>query len=179
MARTFIQLPQRINPVAWLVAVLLVIFLAFSIATPLRNYFEQKADLAKLNATIAKQEEDKARLTDELNRYHDQDYIKEQARTRLGLIDPGESAFRIVSPKIDSSTPGDKIGESKPADQDKQKDWYATLLDSVSKPEDATSLNGPNAKATDPNQPEDHQLPTVPGTENRKNSSTNNPGGGH
>lgn len=156
MARSFVKLPQRLNPVGLVAAAVLLIFLAVSIATPLRNYFEQRSELAHINETIAAQQERKKDLTEELNRYQNEDYIKEQARVRLGLIEPGESAYRIVSPGIQAGTPGENPGEEDPK---KDQRWYSKLWNSISVPED---------QAVDdmtPDGVENHHLPTVPGTE--------------
>lgn len=150
IARSFIQLPSQVSPAVLIAALLLVIFLAVSIASPLRNYFEQRAELAELNAQIAQQQQEKERLTDELNRYNNEDYIREQARTRLGLIERGESAFRIISPEINATAPESTPG----ADEDvpQRGEWYQQLWDSISVPELA-------APEDDPAQNND--LPTV------------------
>ncbi|HIW96453.1 MAG TPA: septum formation initiator family protein [Candidatus Corynebacterium gallistercoris] len=154
VARSFVQLPKKFSPKGLIIAAGLAIFLAFSISTPLRNYFEQRSELAEINSTIAAQEQRKAELTDELNRYSNEDYIKEQARTRLGLIEPGESAFRIISPSINSSAP-DPALDDEAAEDDKR--WYTKLWDSISIPEDELT---PEESTT--GDVENHHLPTVP-----------------
>lgn len=152
MARSFVQLPQKVNPMILLAAAVIVVFLAVSISTPLRNYFEQRAELAQLNAQIAQQESEKQRLTEELGRYTNEDYLKEQARTRLGLIEPGESAFRIFSPNIHADAPGAAPGVEE--NLEPLGDWYQQLWDSISVPEEPATP--PNAT------PGDHDLPTLP-----------------
>ncbi|MGJ4050799.1 FtsB family cell division protein [Corynebacterium macclintockiae] len=166
MARTFVAVPKNMSPATWLVALMLAIFLALSIANPLRNYFEQRAELAQINAKIEGQEKEKAELTNELNRYRDQDYIKEQARTRLGLIEPGESAYRIISPKIHADKLGTEQGEDATGDES-NRDWYARLWDSISTPEEAKDEDSDPAK-------ENHKLPTVP-EQNPEQGSAQNP----
>lgn len=153
MARSFVTLPQKINPLATVISIVLVIFLALSIATPLRNYFEQRAEIARLDEKIHAQEQRKNELTDELNRYNNEDYIKEQARTRLGLIEPGESAYRIISPRIKSTAPGEGVN----GDDEKQqgeREWYQKLWDSLSVPE-------PTEEQIQQEQQQNH-LPTIP-----------------
>lgn len=154
MARSFVEVPKNMSPTTWLVALVLVIFLAVSIANPLRNYFEQRAELAQLNQKIEVQEKEKAELTSELNRYRDEDFIKEQARTRLGLIEPGESAYRIISPKIHSDELGTETDEESKGEGEGNRDWYAQLWDSISTPEEELQEDDPAS--------EDHKLPTVP-----------------
>ena len=112
------------------------------------------AELAQLNQEIEAQEKEKAELTSELNRYRDEDYIKEQARTRLGLIEPGESAYRIISPKIHADELGTESEEGSNGESEGNRDWYAQLWDSISTPEEELKEDDP---AT-----EDHKLPTVP-----------------
>ena len=157
-ARSFVSLPQRINPLATVIATVLVIFLALSIATPLRNYFEQRAEIARLDEKIHAQEQRKNELTDELNRYNNEDYIKEQARTRLGLIEPGESAYRIISPRIKSTAPGD--GVTGDEGQQGEREWYQKLWDSLSVPE-------PTPEQIQQEQQQNH-LPTIPGPDQPK-----------
>lgn len=162
LARSFVQLPKKVSPVVLTVAALLVIFLAISIAQPLRNYFEQRAELAEINAQISQQQQERDRLTEELNRYNNEDYIKEQARTRLGLIEKGESAFRILSPEINSTAPGSTPGAEETAPE--KGDWYKQLWDSISVPEFA-----------EPEKPheQEHNLPTVQEPARDKNPTQN------
>lgn len=163
IARNFVQLPSRINPIATLVAALLIVFMVVSLATPLRNYFEQRNELAQLAATIEQQQAHKAALEQELDRYNNDNFLREQARTRLGLIEPGESAYRIISPSIRSGAALHSDGtdplvnpeaeEQAAADQP----WYLQLWDSVSVPEIAeTTEFGVEEEQTAP-----LQLPTI------------------
>ncbi|RAV33258.1 FtsB family cell division protein [Corynebacterium heidelbergense] len=153
MARSFIQLPKRMNAAATITVLLVVVFLAISIATPLRNYFQQRGELARLNSQLATQQQRKDELTEQLNRYNNDDYVREQARTRLGLIEPGESAFRIVSPKISSGSPN--AGQEQDGqDPLEHRPWYQQLWDSIAVPEPATG----EGKAPDHVLP----VPTVP-----------------
>lgn len=134
LARSFVELPKKINPLVTVAVVLVVAFVALSVATPLRNYFQQRAELAEVNATIARQLEERDELTEELDRYNSEAYIREQARTRLGVIEPGESAFRLMDPKIDTESPTDP-GHA-PEDTSDPDPWYTQLWGSVSTPPD-------------------------------------------
>ena len=149
-ARRFVQLPQQINPMVLAVAAAVVIILGVTIAQPLRNYFEQRAELAEIDAKIAQQEQERDRLTAELNRYQNDDYVREQARTRLGLIEPGESAFRIISPNINANAPESTPGADETTPE--RSAWYQQLWDSISIPDEA-ALGDPSV--------DQHHLPTV------------------
>lgn len=88
--------------VAVLITVVLVVLVA--IAVPLRNYYTGKAEIARLNESIAAKEEEKAQLQEDLERYSDPEYAKQEARRRLGMVEPGETAWRIIDPRMESST---------------------------------------------------------------------------
>lgn len=152
LARSFVQLPQRVSPAILIFVALMVIFLALSIAQPLRNYFDQRSQLAQLEQQIDAQEQERDRLTGELNRFNNEDYIKEQARTRLGLIEPGESAFRIFSPKIDANSSGSTPGVETDVPEEPG-EWYQQLWDAISTPEEEKPTGDHVV---------DHNLPTVP-----------------
>ena len=88
--------------VAVLITVVLVVLVA--IAVPLRNYYTGKAEIARLNESIAAKEEEKAQLQEDLERYSDPEYAKQEARRRLGMVEPGETAWRIIDPRMEGST---------------------------------------------------------------------------
>lgn len=153
IARTFVEVPKKINPLVLLMAIGLVVFLAWSITVPARNYFEQKSELARIEAQIESGQREKQELTEELNRYNSEDYIREQARTRLGLIEPGETAFRLISPRIGSEAATNEPGKE---DEGDARQWYQRLWDSVAIPEEETT------EPTKEEQAPKHKLPTLP-----------------
>jgi cell division protein FtsB len=106
LARSFVELPKKANPLVALTVIVVVTVMALTVAQPLRNYFQQKADLAQVNAKIDDQMQQRQDLSDELNRYRDENYVKEQARVRLGVVEPGETAYRLTDPKIDAGATG-------------------------------------------------------------------------
>lgn len=139
LARTFVALPKKMNPIVALAVLLVVVFVALSVATPLRNYFQQEAELAEIHAEIEAQQEERDRLEAELDRYQSEAYIREQARTRLGVVEPGESAFRLMDPRINPSAPGGTGAEETEGDPDP---WYTQLWGSVATPPDSDSGDG-------------------------------------
>ena len=66
----------------------------------------------------------------DLEKYHSKEYIKEQARRRLGVIEPGETAFRIIDPDAETKnhTETPQATETTPA-------WYTTIWDSLTIPD--------------------------------------------
>lgn len=133
LARSFVELPKKMNPLVTVAVILVVAFVALSVATPLRNYFQQRAELAQVEATIERQLAERDDLNAELDRYNSEAYIREQARTRLGVVEQGESAFRLMDPRIDTSSPTDPGVEHDDSEPDP---WYTQLWGSVATPAD-------------------------------------------
>lgn len=133
LARSFVELPKKMNPLVTVAVILVVAFVALSVATPLRNYFQQRAELAQVEATIERQLAERDDLNAELDRYNSEAYIREQARTRLGVVEQGESVFRLMDPRIDTSSPTDPGVEHDDSEPDP---WYTQLWGSVATPAD-------------------------------------------
>lgn len=107
---------------------LAVIAVLVMIIVPLRNYMEQRSEITRLNASIAQLTERKDRMQLEIEKYQSDEYVREQARIRLGVIEPGEIAFRVVDPGLENSRQtAESLTESA-----KQLSWYERLWDSVS-----------------------------------------------
>lgn len=68
---------------------LLVLFLVSVLAIPLRTFAQQQADVAATQDNIARMEQRIKQLEDEKELYSNPAYVKEQARLRLGLVEPG------------------------------------------------------------------------------------------
>lgn len=79
-----------------LVMVVVIVALAISFATTLRVYLTQQHDLAVAEQEIRERSAQIADLQSELARWNDPDYIKAQARERLGWVMPGETGYRVV-----------------------------------------------------------------------------------
>ena len=79
-----------------LVMVIVVVVLAISFAGTLRIYLSQQHDLAVAEQQIRERSDQIADLQAELARWNDPDYVKAQARDRLGWVMPGEIGYRVV-----------------------------------------------------------------------------------
>ncbi len=92
---TLLGLGARITGRA-LVLAAVVVLLGLSYASSLRIYLDQQHQLALANQQIA---ERAARITDlqaELKRWEDPNFVRAQARDRLGWVMPGEIGYRVV-----------------------------------------------------------------------------------
>ena len=111
--------------VAVLITVVLIVLIA--IAVPLRNYYSGRAEIARLEASIESKKEHKADLQEQLDRYNDPEYAKQEARRRLGMMEPGETAWRIIDPRMDV----DHLTTGRMDDIDPDTPWTTILWDSL------------------------------------------------
>jgi len=91
---------------------LAVVFLILTIsyATSLRIYFHQSRQIATARAEITTRQQRIAELQGELARWNDAQYVKTQARDRLGWVIPGETGFRVIGPDGKPLGGGAEIG---------------------------------------------------------------------
>jgi len=78
------------------VLLLVVVVLAISFGQSLRIYLSQQHDLAVAQQQIRDRSAQIADLETELARWNDPEYVKAQARDRLGWVMPGETGYRVV-----------------------------------------------------------------------------------
>lgn len=128
--------------VAIIVGAVLLVLIA--IAVPLRNYYEGRTEIARLTESIAAKEAKKERLLEDIARYQDEDFIRQEARRRLGVVEQGETAWRILDPRMTAgsavTTPHDTAGADVA--------WYETLWESVAQP--PTAPAGPPPPVEEP-----------------------------
>lgn len=126
-----VRAPFRLGAVGVVALALVVLLILVTVAIPLRNYFQQRSEIAQTEASIQAKQQQIEELSDELDRYQSEAYIREQARLRLGVIEPGETAFRILDPALEN----DATVTSDGTEEEPRGTWYETLWDSVTEPE--------------------------------------------
>lgn len=94
--------------------VMLVLVFALLLTMCSREIVRLKAENRALKKQHAQLEQERDRLTKELGRVGDKDYIKEQARKQLRLLDPGEKMFIFEDGEVtsDEEAAAEKSGES-------------------------------------------------------------------
>lgn len=129
--RPQLRLPQislGVTRRAIALAVVLAI-LALSYIGSLRLYLEQQNEIAVARQQIAERSAAVARLSDELKRWDDPDYVKAQARDRLGWVVPGEIGYRVIGP--DGKVMSGQVGSIKGTNDPENQSWYEKLWSSV------------------------------------------------
>lgn len=118
---------QRLDiPSLAVIAFVLLIILG-AVYAPMKNYFDGRAEIARLNESIAAKQVEKEILLEEIGRYDDEAFVRQEARRRLGVIEPGETAWRIIDPRLKQDT----SVTTSPDDKAVQPDWHEVLWDSV------------------------------------------------
>ena len=127
---------------------LAVVFLILTIsyASSLRIYFAQSAEIATTKQQITQSQARIADLQTDLSRWNDPEYVKTQARARLGWVMPGETGFRVVGEDGQPLGGGAQISSGQPpvAAQDA---WWDKMWGSV---EAADKPAPPKAKPKKP-----------------------------
>lgn len=123
-AKVKVPLLQRdLTSTGVLIAVVLVVLVA--VAVPLRNYYEGRSEIARAQASIEALEQQKGELEADIERYQDPGYVEQEARRRLGALEEGEQAWRIIDPRM---TPSNPLTADGAADD---RSWPEVLWDSL------------------------------------------------
>lgn len=112
-----------------LVLIVVVAALALAYVGSLRIYFTQQHELAQVQAEIEQRQRTIDELTDEVERWKDPEYVKAQARSRLGWVVPGETGYRVIGP--DGQPIGGSAQLDAPDDPDAHLAWWQRLWVSV------------------------------------------------
>ncbi len=149
-----LRMTQRAAILGVVIAVLL-----FSYATTLRVYFTQQYQIAQTRQQIQAHEQSISDLNDEIQRWQDPEYVKIQARERLGWVVPGEIGFRVIGPDGQPYGGGSQIGTTKLPDGEYATTWWDKMWGSVITADDPTPVDEP--AETEPIKP-DAQPPEGP-----------------
>lgn len=126
----------RVNSRGVVALAVVVVVVLLVILLPLRIYMQQRAEIVRVTAQIQANEAEKQRLLAEIEKYNNPAYVQEQARARLGVIEPGELAFRVIDPSLQArGTELQDTTENLPGESP----WFEQLWDSVTIPEPVVS----------------------------------------
>ncbi|WP_296136716.1 septum formation initiator family protein [uncultured Tessaracoccus sp.] len=121
---------SRTGGVTWRLVVLGVVVLGLAVVfgQSLRIYLVQASELAEVRERISTTKEDISRQRDELERWKDPEYVRSQARVRLGWVMPGEVGYRVIGPDGKPIDGSETVGDM--AD-DAAGPWYERMWTSV------------------------------------------------
>jgi cell division protein FtsB len=110
---------------------LAVVMIAITImlAPTVKIFFDKKAEIDALNADIAARQSEGDALRQQLSRWQDPNYVKQQARDRINMVMPGETGYWVFGsdePAGESSSPAGAAAQD-PADLP----WVDSLWESI------------------------------------------------
>ena len=100
---------------------------ALSVAFPLRNYLEQRTELAQAVAAQQDLEQQRDELQARKVALSDPDYIAAEARRRLQYVTPGDTVFVVHAPALAPSAADDAAAAAH-----SDEPWYGSLWDTLS-----------------------------------------------
>lgn len=107
---------------------LILIVSLFMLFPAITTYVRQQNDLHAIQAEIAEEEATQERLSDELKRLKDPEYLRQQARERIGKSMPGEKQYVVIDEPKKSRPSTTKV---KPGEYRQGLPWGDGLWDSV------------------------------------------------
>ncbi|KPM57491.1 septation ring formation regulator EzrA [Frankia sp. R43] len=113
---------------ATLLAIVICV-LVLTLAYPLRLYLQQQAKISELTRTNAQRQTRVDDLREEVARYNDPEWVKDEARRRLHYVLPGEKTYLMQTspqptPEPDAGADGGGGGQS----------WYNQLWSQLAEP---------------------------------------------
>lgn len=145
------------------------LILTISYASSLRIYFAQSAQIATTQQQITSSQNRITDLRTDLARWKDPDYVKAQARARLGWVMPGEKGFTVVGEDGQPLGGGAQISSAQPPTVP-QDAWWTKLWGSVE------AADKPAPKATKPAKPPAITATTKPSASAATPSGSPTPG---
>ena len=119
--------PARAFSGRMLALAVVLVAITIMLAPTVRVFLNQRAEISALEADIASKKAEQEGLRQEISRWEDPNYVKQQARDRINMVMPGETSYWVFgeagSPSAASS------GPSAQGDQDQP--WLAGLWDSL------------------------------------------------
>lgn len=122
--RTGARMTRRLAAVGVIVAVIVI-----SLITSLRVYVDQRQQMSQAKAAIASSQEHISQLENEQQRWNDPDYVRAQARSRLGWVMPGETGYQVVDASGDPYGGGVEIDRTGGSVQQPEA-WWQRLWES-------------------------------------------------
>jgi hypothetical protein len=122
-----------------------VLLLIASYTSTLHAWWEQRGDIQSSKAEIAMRKQQIALDRDQLKRWDDPAYVKQQAKERFGWVTPGEVGYRVIG--SDGAVKGDVPTLDAPPSAGVSTQWYDKLWGSV---KESGRTPKPVKKAPDP-----------------------------
>lgn len=92
--------------------------IALSVYSPLTSFIKQSQEIKAAQDNIAALEAEKQNLQNQVSLWEDDNYVKQQARSRLFYVEPGETPYLVVGLDSTSELADDTSAAAKTAPED-------------------------------------------------------------
>jgi len=106
-----------------------VLLLIASYTSTLHAWWQQRSDISSTKAEIAMRKAAIVDLEDQIARWNDPAYVKQQAKERFGWVSPGEVGYRVIG--SDGKVQGADVPTLDAPVQAPDPAWYDKLWGSV------------------------------------------------
>ena len=127
---------------------MVILILVISYASSLRVYFAQAHEIADTKVEIAQRQQAIEQLQAETARWDNPDYVRTQARERLGWVVPGEIGYRVVDAGGNPLGGGEEIQPGSTGVAPPSKSAWWTKLDQSVKAADHPAPKAPSQPPT-------------------------------
>lgn len=104
--------------------------IALGTAYPVVTYFDQDREIKQINAHISQLQQENAQLKAEQTWWNDDNYVRQQARSRLYYVNPGDTPYVVTRITEDSTKADGTSANAKNAPEDA---WTTKIWDSLEK----------------------------------------------
>ncbi|GAA4665765.1 septum formation initiator family protein [Gordonia humi] len=119
----------RVDPKRAAVITLVVVFLALTLAVPVRTYLSQRSEFNELRAENAALQAEVAEYERKVVEQNDPAYIEAQARKRLQMVKRGERQVIVIAPSREQQEAAERAERERESNP-----WYQNMWDAVSTP---------------------------------------------
>ena len=104
--------------------------IALGTAYPVVTYFDQDREIKRINTHISQLQQENAQLKAEQTWWNDDNYVRQQARSRLYYVNPGDTPYVVTGITEDSTKADGTSANAKNAPEDA---WTTKIWDSLEK----------------------------------------------
>lgn len=104
--------PENLDPVPakafsgrMLALAVVMIAITVMLAPTVKIFIDKRAEISALNADIASKQAEQAELNQQISRWQDPNYVKQQARDRINMVMPGETSYWVFGSDEPADTP--------------------------------------------------------------------------
>lgn len=111
----------------FLISATVLLFIAFAAYAPISTFIKQQAEINQVKDHIAALEAENKDLQTQLSWWKDDNYVKQQAKSRLYYVSEGETPYLVVGTDFTSSLADDTSAQAQTAPEES---WTKGLWDS-------------------------------------------------